>query len=507
MKNILKITLILVVLFSFVIVYAAPDDTTSNTDSNELIAKSFFIKQDENGNLIDNAIFKQTTMNGDILLNNITVIKDNQSNNITNPENNPLGLSGKYEYISSVEQSNIIYSMLTPDQKNIIDNLKTLEDYNRIKNNHLYSEHQNALCENNEIYINYLKKSKGIVIEEEHEDDNTAFKSNSKNNIMRLQAGDTSQTLSSIILMAFNYTLIDEIRTPKGLEKTSIIVPMISNIIYTVQDDNLVITGIEAMQLDYLMKYDSSIDYNDIADVVSKTTEDMFFYPSCNISHWYSQLCNISGNGEKSTPDIPSESSSNNNILNAFPEISSPDDECPSIVIDNSSTEDLSKKVKLESYVNGKKTINVYKGQEVNISVKVYNGSKTPLYSNRLVSMIPKGFTLVEGSIVNSGVYNSENNTVSWNIDYLDSLSDETFSYKIKAPNNYSEGTFLKTTSSLSINESDIPIISDEVQLDLGNKIENPKTGNIMVKILLLILTISIFTVVAVTGRNIINKI
>ena len=180
------------------------------------------------------------------------------------------------------------------------------------------------------------------------------------------------------------------------------------------------------------------------------------------------------------------------NTTSLIPKVGGPF--CHSVVVDKTSTEDLSQVVKIDTYVDGKQSIQTQKNSDVTITVKVNNSSRTGLHNNTVVSKVPKDLKYVDNSAIKGGVYNADSHTITWSLDYLDSNSAELFSYVVNVPTDVDEKEIFLTEASITTSSYDTPIVSDEAVVNLGNKtdnITNPKTGNFSQIILLLIALIS----------------
>ena len=140
MKKVVKVLLMLVVLISFTNVYAE-----------EGLLKTNFIKKDDKGNLLDDAEFKQMTLDGHTIIDSIKVSKP--ANSTTT--------SGKYFYANRID-GDLAYLLLTPSQKSVFDNMGTLQDYYRIKNLIDFEEYDEAYCSGKQDFTNFIEDSKGI---------------------------------------------------------------------------------------------------------------------------------------------------------------------------------------------------------------------------------------------------------------------------------------------------------------------------------------------------------
>jgi len=181
------------------------------------------------------------------------------------------------------------------------------------------------------------------------------------------------------------------------------------------------------------------------------------------------------------------------------------------IRVDKTSTEDLSKKVEISTKVNGQEKIQVKKNERVDVSVLVNNGAKTPLYTNKIVSKIPKDLVYVDGSAQKGGVYDAKTQTVTWELDYLDAYDSTILTYQVDVPSTLDDGAVRTTEASITTFGSDTPIVSDEAQVDYGNKttdkVVNPETGILSEEALYIILGIAVFATLYIVRKNSIQSI
>ena len=178
MKKILKLFIGVIIFISFGNVYALelssePIEPIEPIDS---VTMSSFIKKDEKGNLIDSAIFKQTSISGyemDASINSFLKQKSSQQSQqfipVTGGNESGNDDHVVYRFINGYNDKEDAYKLLTPDQKAIFDNMQTLNDYNRIKNSVSNSSEDIAYCSGKDAYVTYLKESKGIVASEFHD--------------------------------------------------------------------------------------------------------------------------------------------------------------------------------------------------------------------------------------------------------------------------------------------------------------------------------------------------
>ena len=460
-----------------------------------IVNAQVFIKKDDKGNIVKDAIFIQTRLDGSVVANisNKKVTYPNSNDNLA--VNAQLD-DGQYPYIDYSEDKELSYSLLTSEQKEILSNIRTLNDYNQFVNSLPDFPMTNA-CTPGETEINYFKKSKGLLFPLEGSVlTESNIISNKKYNAMKLQS--TSPAVDNKTIEAMSFMFIEEVKVPYKLEKEIMVVPIVISISYNVMSDNSMILENATMSSPYggmnnnmpvLYKYNNQLDYNKAGEIYSLLSDDEMYTTTCGVPTY---PCD-NGDSNLGPLSYGGLDQFEGHVKIPSVKISS----CYPIVIDKTNEEDITKKATIESYVDGKQRAHSTQNGEVTITVKLTNTAKTPLYENVVVSNIPEGFEYVDASAIKEGVYNRENNTITWNLDYLDANDSELYSYKVKVPNTADLNKLYNTTAQLSTKGIDTPIVSDEAVVDLGSNetstdvAENPKTGSFNEIILILIAFVS----------------
>lgn len=473
--------------------------------------ESSFFKQNEDGETITDAKFFQKTLNG-VVIKEITaepyrILADNGASESPGG-NGPMSTKGVYKivplatnvptvynsnetmvynYYYFIDDLDDVLALLTDEQRSVVDSLKTVEDYEKIKNVINTDTLEAAYCEGKEEYIEALKKSKGITCVEDRQLAGTISNTN-RYSVEKVQSD--SDELQSFSLNINTFTFLEEVYTPKGYEKEIVVVPMKVYLLYSIESDgSLSLDGHSASQNGTLIKYTKGIDYSKYYDFFDKMKQEYLYGNDCGIAPvWYQDYSCNSNNGPLSgsiKPYTVTPTYMNYNNNPTIRKVQSDDCYGYSVVVDKTSTEDISSKLSIETYVNGKETLSTSRNTEVTISVVVDNEAKRPSYENVIVSKIPKGFEYVEDSASDGGVFDEESNTITWNLDYLDAQSEDILLYKLKVPKNADTTLDYKSSATITADGIDEPVKSRVVTVNLGSKDKNPKTGDIRYTMLL----------------------
>lgn len=508
MKKIKLILVLMIFLLSFNNVRAL-EETDQGYD--------VFIKTDDKGNIVEDAIFVQKRLDG-------TILKNISHKKITDPgssENIYTGApleNGMYPFLAYSNDKVLAFSLLTAEQKEVFNHMNTLDDYNSFVDSipNLPSD----ACINKNEYTNYLVKSKGItshistkILPVDEVDFNGVVSLPKKYNTSKVSTIAQSNNATNILFNANSYMIIEEVKVPYKLEKETIVVPIKIFLNYSIKEDNsLELTRADYSVLVYIddlndrylsfSKYRDNIDYNKVSDVFSKTTDSDLYSNTCNVVKSYCSFFQTNGldSGSHLRGSVPSVGGANGHI-------------CYPAVVDKTSEEDITKKASVESYVDGKQSVHTQKNSVVTVTVKVTNTARTALYDNVIVSSIPSGFEYVNNSAIKNGVYNSTNNTISWDLDYLDASDSELFSYELRVPSDADISKVYKTSATLTTRGIDTPIISDDAQVDLGDNtsnvdnVTNPKTGNFSQVILIIIALLATMSSIILLNKKSIKSI
>ena len=412
-----------------------------------------------------------------------------------------------------------VKSLLTDKQKNTINNLKTYDNYLALKDKMV---EQLDTCGGKDSFISKLRNANGFsipfapIISGQTATVNPpgdavliqpypgSYETLGKGFVPRIFVSDSASPGISLeplnpgtiednhlTVGILSFMKVEESKTPKGLEKLSFVVPI--QIVFTYFKDsnnNLSLESEGFYSLGYLLKYDPTIDYSNVVEAYSKIDNShVIGYDEECAPKPFSYMCI-----EDEEVTVEGNSSGNS---------------CPAIqtLIDKKSTEDLSKKVAIETYVNGKQKVSVKKNTDVEITVKVQNDANTPAYDNVIVSNVPDNIIVDEDSIVKGGVYNKDKNTITWNLDYLDAQGSEVYKYNAKVPSDASVKDIYQITASITNSDFTEPVNSQIAEVNLGEKLVNPETGSLTYQIIVVLLTISVLSMLYVVKKNNIQNI
>ena len=132
-------------------------------------------------------------------------------------------------------------------------------------------------------------------------------------------------------------------------------------------------------------------------------------------------------------------------------------------------------------------TVIIEKGETYTYRVVVNNISTIDAKNVIVVDNIPVGLTVVESSITNGGVYNSSNNTITWNISVLSANSIKDLDYNVTVANDISLGTIYRSKAHISVvnpidtdlmlYDDDTNVISTLYQIVSNIKVTNEVSG------------------------------
>ncbi len=397
-----------------------------------------------------------------------------------------------------------VNDFLTTEQKNVVKGLKTFDNYQALINN--ANEFGDMYCDGKQSFVSGMTSSNGLIIGEglstipflknmiSPDDQTGGFQPTSGNTGVADVGVPTvgSNPPEEITLNFMSFMVINESKTPKGLEKASAVAPIMVVIPYKVESNgDLTPIGGVMTTLGALLKYDPTINYDNLGEVLNKIDNSYVLADDCGEkSDIFSYTCTTT------TPDTPAP-------------VGSPNCKGVPLIVDATSDEDLSKKLEIKAFVDGKDKISVKKNDEVTITIKLYNDAKTPSYSNKIVSKVPTDIVYVEDSASRDGIYNKDDSTITWNLDYLDSKDTIMFTYKVKIPSTATNASVYRTNASVTSTDFEVPVVSDTVQVNVGTQVDekNPNTGDFRQTLLLFIFMISVVGVIYTFSKNTIKGI
>ena len=231
----------------------------------------------------------------------------------------------------------------------------------------------------------------------------------------------------------------------------------------------------------YIFKYDDKVDYSDvyatfidIKNKINSNVDDIVYYTDCGKApNKFSEDYLITTNNSSASE---SETSCLNETL---------------IVLEKGNVD-----INIESFIDGEKNININEKKTLKYKTILKNNGNSPSYNNTVTSVIPKSITYVNDSVNNNGIFDKENNTITWNINYLDALSGVVLEYEIEASNVDNEiiKTSFKRDEVSEVNSNNLFITLD--------KLENPKTSDSSVSSIIAALCLSLLVFLFVNRKS-----
>lgn len=134
-------------------------------------------------------------------------------------------------------------------------------------------------------------------------------------------------------------------------------------------------------------------------------------------------------------------------------------------------------------------TVIIEKNETYSYRININNTSIIDAKNIKVVDNVPSGLTVVDGTVTNNGIYNSEDNTITWELDTLPKEESINLEYKVLVSDNISLGTLYKSSahvsvvnpidSSLMLYDEDTNIISTLYQIISNIKVTNNLEGNL----------------------------
>lgn len=134
--------------------------------------------------------------------------------------------------------------------------------------------------------------------------------------------------------------------------------------------------------------------------------------------------------------------------------------------------------LKIDNTVNGVVKYDASLTKKLQYSIKVKNAGNAASGDNIIVTYAPKEVVVDESSISDGGVYNSDDHSITWNVEYLDPNQAIELRYNAEAPKNVKEQN-LTGYSTVSSGQSP-RVRSNETVVTMKDTIalvENPNTG------------------------------
>ncbi len=406
-------------------------------------------KQDNNNDeMIEDA--------GDIIIDdNLPIIDDNFQVNAITKYNTLLvahaSASEPEPEISIDFQDEEDYTIfLTESQREWLNSIKTMEDLQ----NYYETGKYNYDFTSKESFILSLKNNNGINIDY----DNHSFAAN-----------------------FLTFLVIEETRTPAGLKKEKMVVPIVIGVDFVLNDRETYYSYIIKDYFAYampnqmyyhLIKYNDNVNYNNVYEAFNSFTDDDIYGMAC---------------GKKFTLE---------SILGFSDSINVSDNSmCVPLVVDQSGTPEID----IMSLVDDDEEITIKEDKTIEVSFVVSNDSKSPLYDGTVTTTVPKDIEIIEDSISDKGTYDEETRKITWNIRYLDGEDDIELSYKTKVKVDIIQAYVFSAT--LNSNLLEQPIDSSIATIIVKDSLINPYTGN-LINIVYILLAITFVAAILIYKRK-----
>lgn len=132
-------------------------------------------------------------------------------------------------------------------------------------------------------------------------------------------------------------------------------------------------------------------------------------------------------------------------------------------------------------------TVIIEKGETYKYRVSINNTSVIDGKNIEVVDNVPEGLTVLESSINNNGVYDSSNNTITWNVTSLNANTSLDLDYEVSVSNDIVLGTLYKSSAhikvvnpidnSLMLYDDDTNMVGTLYQIISNIKVKNNVSG------------------------------
>ena len=157
-------------------------------------------------------------------------------------------------------------------------------------------------------------------------------------------------------------------------------------------------------------------------------------------------------------------------------------------------------KISINNQVNGNDKYIAKKDEILKYSIIIKNTGDGKSTDNIVIANVPDGLLILEDQISDNGIYDKENNTVTWNYELLGVEEEYTFNYYAKVVKDnvteYISKAYITSSQVQEKTESDDTIVNIENKISVPDTIKNPNTGTgifIVISIIILIISSSIY--------------
>ncbi|MBR4177921.1 MAG: DUF11 domain-containing protein [Bacilli bacterium] len=468
-------------LFLLLVLLILPLKIFAVVDRQELI----FIKTDEQGNFINDAEFKVHSLDGSI---EYEVYKTKEGDFVTGKTPTPqlstkdykatfmfgetvFLNNGQYYLDYGEENYNKLLSILGPEERQIVEDLKNYNKYDEYYHSfveHVYSSEYERIQATRGISIHDWNSCSDAtpVPQSSTKDYKKAFMLSEGYN------GEAIGFCQGIDITIPVLMILEETKAPQGLKKEKAIVEYEYHISYGFSYSGVLVN---IAPVNYkpirLYKYKYDMDYSNMLDLGRRLTlmtneEELFFKNDCG--SYFAPLTNplrapnpINSIKKYNVTKLEGEGEgAEEPVCMGYP-----------VIIDHENGAMLT----ISSYVNNGGSTKAIKGSKINYKVIVTNEGSRESTNNVITSIIPEGFKYVEGSASDNGVYLESANAVRWNVDVIDVESTKELTYKVSVTEDVDLDKAYISTATV-MNDASDEIVSNETRVTLES-IENPKTG------------------------------
>ena len=422
---------------------------------------TYFNKTDPSGNFLSNARFKMSTYN-----NVYSAYSSVESWTDSNGNNNQ-GYSVNRNY-EGENVFNKAYNILSDKQKSVVDSIKTTNDFKKLNNGeylycHYYSESSNEEG-STEVLINNFKREAGYYC--------------------------------YIPLPTVYY--LEETKAPSGYASTKVLLP--GEIVLTYKINGFALTesanpsivdfrnvdeyfngnsyNVELIETNVFNYYFGYLEYGnlDINTLVGTNIDEA-------AALW---LNNVNNDGCESIPSIGTLHVIDNGLVLPSYFLRSPEiqlrggfDEaislnqssyCNYTIVDKKGGVNL----EVSTTVNEKESVSTTNNSKLSYKVNVKNTGTVEAVDNIIISKLPEGFKYVEGTATNGGVYNAENNTITWTVYRINEGMSVELGYEAYAPTGLSSSKSYIGEASAQAFGMTSEVLSNKTTVRL---MMNPKTS------------------------------
>ena len=352
--------------------------------------------------------------------------------------------SGYYSFSDYRELSYVnMMNLLTDSQKNKVNNINTYSDFYNAFKDYLYYPGEGAYSgcykghDTNDVYCEIDIPSYSIL-------EQTSVKS-----------GYTKQKFIVPSWITFHYTLDDYSKYNSTTDTVSPDATMTLNEIYYDMFENVI------------LKYG---DYNQIFNISSWEEYENFI--SSNIAYTEEQCYSIPIPRDKLRSGEEKQSSNNrfNKAVGGDTYNEPYYYDCPPVVVNQSGKPNIS----ISTTVNEKEAVNTTSNSKLTYRININNSGNAAALDNKVTSTLPEGFSYVDGSASNGGVYNANNNTVTWTLARIEEGSKVTLTYEAYAPNGLSSLKSYVSEATIESSNIQSKVVSNKTTVRL---MANPKTN------------------------------